>query len=568
MSRAASGAGRGERRRADRAARAGAKRESSRAARPGLDRLLSHNAVWIAVGLALLHVVLALLTFMPQPFTGGDNAAYVALGRSLLERGDYVSLYDPALPPHTQYPPAFPALLAIALALGFDTFTQLKFLVIALSAGAVAFTFLWIGRRHRPALAFGVALVLALSPGVLELTHWVLSDVPFWCFTMIALWGLERVRPELRGRFLIGTGAVVVAYFTRSAGLPLLLATLAWLVWRRRWKQLALLAGVSLPLAFLWWLRAQGAGGIDYVSQFWFVNPYDPSLGRIGPLDLVDRVAENASKYVRIHMPILLTGRTGGFALLLGVLTIVLAMYGWVRRLRRAGVAELFLPLYLGLIMIWPAVWSGERFLLPVLPLLLAFAGEGLVRLAHVAKAGAGLTAGAAAAAVLLLAMLPGQADAIRAGSQCTTEFRAGDRYACLPLAWRDWFAVAEWAQTALPADAVVLSRKPRLFYVVGGRRGRNYPMSPEPAELVRAADEAGARYIVLDHLDGLSQLYLLPAVVNRIQAFCLLYSSPMDGTVVLGVRREAATLPDVPPADANIAVEPCGPGYLEGSGR
>jgi hypothetical protein len=47
---------------------------------------------------------------------------------------------------------------------------------------------------------------------------------------------------------------------------------------------------------------------------------------------------------------------------------------------RRARVADVFLPLYLGLIFIWPAVWSGERLLLPALPLLLFYAAEALVR--------------------------------------------------------------------------------------------------------------------------------------------------------------------------------------------
>ena len=78
----------------------------------------------------------------------------------------------------------------------------------------------------------------------------------------------------------------------------------------------SVLAAVAVPLALLWWLRSRGQGGVDYVSQFWFVNPYQPELGRIGALGLVDRVLENGSKYIRIHLPILLAGSSGVLPLL------------------------------------------------------------------------------------------------------------------------------------------------------------------------------------------------------------------------------------------------------------
>src|SRR5690606_39598449 len=76
------------------------------------------QTVPLVAAILLLHLLLALLAFDPTPFTGGDNAGYIALARSLLERGAYVDLYDPAAPPHTQYPPAFPAVVAAALAAG------------------------------------------------------------------------------------------------------------------------------------------------------------------------------------------------------------------------------------------------------------------------------------------------------------------------------------------------------------------------------------------------------------------------------------------------------------------
>jgi hypothetical protein len=527
-------------------------------------RFVTTHAVPLAAFLAAVHLILALVTFLPQPHTGGDSAAYITLGRSLLERGALLSLWDPAEPLHTQYPPAFPAILAISMALGLEPWIQLKLVVIALSTGAVTLSFLWLMRRRRPLIAIGAASILAFSPGVLEQSRWVLSDVPFWFLTMLAVWSLERVPKDRRALFGVGVAAIVLAYLTRSAGLPLVIAAAGWLTLRRRWKQLAVLAAAMLPFALWWWLRARSEGGIDYVSQFWFVNPYQPELGRIGPLDLFDRIIENATKYVTIHLPILLTGTTGAVPLALSAGTFGFGLYGWARRLRRPSFVELFTVLYLGLILVWPAVWSGERFLLPALPMLLFFAADGMTRLAERVRNGAGVPMGAAAALLIMLGAVPAQFDAVRFSTACMYQYRGGDRYPCMIPAWRDFFDVGEWAATALPERAAVISRKPRLFHVVSdGHPGINYPMTPDPGELIRAANAAAARHVVFDHLDGLSQAYLAPAVLGRITAWCIMHESPRDRTLVLGLLPGADTLPNTTRVDAADAWIPqCGCDY------
>lgn len=78
-------------------------------------RFVHGHPVAFTAGVVALSLLLSWLAFQPTPHTGGDNAAYIALGRSLLERHAYVELHDPAQPPHTQYPPVFPAILAVAI---------------------------------------------------------------------------------------------------------------------------------------------------------------------------------------------------------------------------------------------------------------------------------------------------------------------------------------------------------------------------------------------------------------------------------------------------------------------
>ena len=527
-------------------------RGTARAPSPDFARMLGsgvrRHAVAVVLGLVATHLLLAWLSFMPTPHTGGDNAAYIALGRSLLE-GSYRNIYDPLAPPHTQYPPVFPGILALAMAVGLQPWVPLKVLMLGFSAAAVAFTFLWIRRRGRPLVALAVGLLLAIAPGVLELGHWILSDVPFWAFTMFALWAFERLPRGDRRRLIVAIVATTLAYFTRSAGLPLVIGAFAWLALRRRWTQLAAFAAVFAPLALLWWLRSRAGTGLDYAGQFWAVDPYDPSLGTIGPAELVGRIGENLSKYVRLHLPILLLGGAGAASLLLSAGTLLLALAGWVRRIvrRRIGVAELFLPLYAGLLLVWPAVWSGERFLLPILPLLLVYAWAAAAWLASRVRPVARPIAGALATAGIALWMVPGIQAQVQVGSQCTMFYRMGDPYACLTPEWRDYFDVAEWAEERLPADAVVVTRKPRLWYGLSDLRALIYPFTTDATAFFGEVERTGARYVVLDYVAGTTQTYVAPILLRRTAGFCLMHATRM-GTAVLGILPGAADLPETEP--------------------
>jgi hypothetical protein len=452
----------------------------------------------------------------------------------------------------------FPGILALAMAIGLAPWVQLKAIVMLFAVGATAFTFLWIRRRGRPLLALGVATLVAMAPGVLTEAHWVLSDVPFWFFTMSALWGFERLPPHLRARFAIAVIATVLAYFTRSAGLPLAVAAFAWLAWRRRWAQLAALALVLGPLAVLWWLRARNLGGVDYVSQFLLIDPYSPALGRVGAGDLITRVSGNAAKYVQIHLPVLLTGRTATWLTLIALLIYALSAVGWARKIRRPGVAEIFLPLYLGLLLVWPAVWSGERFLLPALPLILFYAADALGWIARRIDRRAGFAAAFGALLLLLVAATPILRLEMRYASRCKQLYAQGDRYPCLPNdAWRDFFAVAEATRSSLPDSAVVISRKPRLFFVLGGRPSRIYPFTTSADSLFAAADNARARYLVFDMLDRPTQAYVRPVMLRRPNAFCTLFAV-QGGTSLFGILPRADTIADTGSEDTMPSFAPC----------
>lgn len=497
----------------------------------------------LALYLGLLHLGLVYVTFLPAPHTGGDNGVYVSLGRALL-RGAYVDLFDPAAPPHTQYPPVYPLIVAAGQALGLEPWVGLKMLTALASVLAVLATALWLDHRAGRAAALAMGVLVATSPGVLFQSHWVLSDVPFWAFTMLAIGAWEGLDGAGARRFGIATTATLLAFFTRSAGLPLVLAAFAWLAYRRRYRDLAIFAALSLPLILLWVGRSLAVGDGGYLDQMLLVQPYRPDLGIIGIADLLERIGQNAERYAWSYGPLVLLGSDAVAARVAGVGVALLALIGWVRQLRRPRVAEWFAPLYTGLLLLWPAVWAGQRFLLPLLPLVLFYAGTAL--LALVARIRARWVPVAATGLVIGLGLATGPSlyRGTRAGVACTKAYLDGVRYPCLEAGTLSFLDMAEFAGRRVPGGESVISRKPALFYVTSGRTSRMFPLSRDPVALISAAREAGVRYVVLDRVDSVSRLYLVPAVMRRPDAFCAMRTFP-DGTTLLGIREDAERVAD-----------------------
>jgi hypothetical protein len=520
----------------------------------------------VAAALAGLHLALAYAVFQPAPHPGGDNAVYLTLARGLVEGDGYRDLWDPAAPRHVQFPPLYPAIVGVGLAGGVQPWAGLKWIVVAFSAAAVALTFFWLRRSRRPLAAIGVTLLVAVSPGVLTLSHAELSDVPFWALLTASLLAWERAPRAGHGRAVAGALTAAAAYLARSAGIALFAATAAWLLLRRRWRQAAIFAAAAVPAWAAWAYWSAGLGGYARFSTL--RNPYDPSVGTMEAGDFLPRMWENLGIYADRHLPELLVGGHGRVLLPLTVGVVVLAVYGWASRLRRPGLPEVLMPIYLGMLLLWPSDWSGTRLLLPVYPLLLAYAADGLWRAARETRGKVpAQAAGAAAIALVALVALPTVVRDARHAAGCRSDYRAGDAYACELPARRDLYRLAEAAGQLLPEGSVVLNRKPALFHAISGHRGRVFPFDRDPEAFLRAAREAGARYVVLDHTDALAHQYLSPILMRRPGAFCGIHSLGASRATLLGILPDAERAADsgVDPgaADETVGFARCPPDYV-----
>jgi hypothetical protein len=252
------------------------------------------------------------------------------------------------------------------------------------------------------------------------------------------------------------------------------------------------------------------------------IDPYQPALGQAGIGDLAARVLENLQGYVFVHIPAGLSPWSGGALTALGLVLMATAVAGWVARIRvRRTVAELFTPLYFGLILLWPAVWSGDRFALPLYPLVLFYAGEALVRGARWVNPRLPLAAGVVAVAVLLVPSMQGWRQSVSRATACREVVRVAGPFACYGEGFQQFVSAARWVGENVPDGSAVFSRKPRIFYTLSGVRSRTYPLSADPERFFREAREVGASYVVLDRVDRLGGAYVGAVVRDRPWAFC-----------------------------------------------
>lgn len=508
---------------------------------------MRRTSLFLLLGILGVQLFVSFQVFSPAPHTGGDNAGYVTLAHSLVERGAYLELWTPGEPPHTKYPPVFPLLLAGAMLLGVKGWVGLKLVPFLSTLLVGGLTFLWVRDRKGDAMAASIAFLVLISDAVLYYSRWILSDPTFLAFTLGALWTLEkgqrRETPNPGGWLLAGFGLVLLAYFTRSAGLPLVVATAVWLILRKGWSGLAIFGVASLGLGGLWWWRGVTVGGSDYVAEFWLVDPYQPELGRIGAPELLGRIWENLLAYVTNYVPEGIIGLEGAFLPILGGAVALLALVGWARQFRMGpDLAELFLPLYLGLMLLWPQVWSGDRFALPLLPLLLFYAASSSLWILSRWKPW--IRQGVPAVLFLLLA-LPSLANWTReaeAAGECRRLAGGGDPWACYGSNIREYVALAEWSGKNLPVGAVVVTRKPRIFFVESSVKTLSLPLTTDAGEFLSGVRSRGARYLTVDRWDGLASYYLPPVLGARPDAFCYLTgveSSGQMGIQLLGILGE-----------------------------
>ncbi|HSG80899.1 MAG TPA: glycosyltransferase family 39 protein [Gemmatimonadota bacterium] len=440
-------------------------------------RKLTALAVLSVMGIALGYQ----LTLRDGHDWGGDFAQYLQQARNLAEGAPFAQtshVIVPGVPGvgPPSYPPVFSLMLAPTFVLrgGLD-WPLVKLVVVISFALFLLAVFATLRERLGDDRALVVILLMGLSPFFWQQKDQVLSDIPFAFLVFLSLYLAQGAYDETRTWrqrlvFTLATGLTVyLATGTRAIGVSLVLTLFVFEVIRTRRvpRQALLMTALVVVLQQVQRLALGPTGG--YLG-FW----------RLEPLAVLHRVAAYPVELKYLFW----NGYVNGIAVALALIFTGLAIYGYVASLRRGiTLAEVFVVCYLAPLVLWP-MRPNIRFMIPLIPLYLCYALQGLqllgLRLSGRSHAGASL------ALVVLVA-----------GSYASGYARADHGRLREGVLAPESVALFEFVRSqAQPGDHFIFFKPRVLSFFTGVRSSVEY-YPAEPAELWDYYSRAAATHVI-----------------------------------------------------------------------
>ena len=462
----------------------------------------------VVAGIAVAAAVVSYLLTGPQAIGGHDEGVYLATARALVESGEYRLINLPSAPLQTKYPPAYPALLALAAkAFGADSqHAQPLKAVNAVCLAIIVVLTAELARRFSGggvAAGIGAALLTATSLGFVTHVDLIASDLLFVAALLAALllMGTPSIAAGIASGCLLG-----LALLARTAGLAAILGkAVRWRVGGGR-HSLALL-GPALLTAVSWaaWssLYHPRVGPLEeyyvgYADFAWFNLFSHPGF-------TWHVVTANVAGYLQVFPAV-----AGVPNLITTLLLVAGASVGlWHARRNPSLHDAIFMAVVYGVMLVgFP--YAFGRYLLPAVPLLYALiasatqpaggSGERSSPTTLIARLCLGLLLGANVLELRHYSQQP--VDRIHVGFA---------QY--LPFGRSGFLQTAEWIRRHTPEDARLGSANDTTYFTLTGRRGaRPWPYEPElydsryggapPRTPVDVPDEIGRlgiNYIVID---------------------------------------------------------------------
>ncbi|MEL6533823.1 MAG: glycosyltransferase family 39 protein [Bacteroidota bacterium] len=478
------------------------------------------------LAIAVVFSLLAAYTFdsKVQPF--GDNTTYYILGKALAEGEGYHNISQIDKPAHTHFPPGYPVFLASLLQLVGDNPESLKVANLVLLGVAILLFFrLSLVVLNQTWLALSATLIVCFNPSLIQFGSYLMSETLFLTLTLLSLlcylWWKEKpswVRLLLLALMLAAT------FYTRSLGMALIGAVVLAQLWERNWKSAIALLGAIFLLFLPWSLRNASLGSTSYLKQLVLRNPYRPEEGTMQLTDWWSRVIENGSRYLKFDLPDAFftyiqqadysqSTATQG---ILGLALVGLIVLG-ILQLKKH---RLLIGAYAGatalILILWPEVWFGVRFILPLVPVLtlglVLGIHQGLQRLlAQATKSQVNWVEKVLPALPLLLIVF------------CLSDLRMlhRDSQAYPAIPYQNYYAVAEWVKENTPEETVICTRKGSLFYYHANRYVTMFKRTENHQEFM---DDLRAKQVDLLVLDNLGyqdvNTYMVPVVLENPEFF------------------------------------------------
>lgn len=470
---------------------------------PVTNRTPVRARLWAPV-LALLALSLPALLFVwnnrDVPHFGvlQDDGVYLIDAKALAEGAGYRILSLPGQPYDTRYPPLYPWYLSLAwrAAPSYPATLTVAVMLSWLCLPAVLLLGYWWCVRQRFSvpltwLAWGL---FALNPYVLFFVSNLGSEMMFMVFLFAAMLAAEHAgwRWALFAGLLAGT-----AYLTRTSGIALLPAALAYYGWKKQRRQALCFTLGMLPAVVGWavWSRLHAAPGHDVVTLCYtnYLAYYFTNVG----WDNIDHVlARNTGALLEAMGSLVFPQMMEGWLAKAILWPLALIMVAGCVRMVRQGHSRLYALFALAstaMLLVWH-YQPNQRFILPLAPLLLAGFCFAMVEMgAWVQKKNHGLSV-RGLVTLLALVLTGGLILQICMDVGVLPRLARDDR-----SNGRAYHTMYAWIARNLPPDANILWQDDTALYLATGRHSVSYVVPPRQFESSGGDAEDAARFRGID---------------------------------------------------------------------
>src|SRR4051794_19963328 len=345
--------------------------------------------VLAAVVLAAVHVGLVAGHYVVGSFD--DDGHYLALAKAFADGKGYVDTSMPGSPVESLYPPGYPLLITPLVWLFGSAVWPLRLLSAIAFLGCFPLLDRLLRRHPVPTgVRMATLVMFALSPTAATFGSEVMPETVFLLVLLAVLLALPRWEEQPS---LFTWRAAVVAFgapylfLLKTAGLPMLVGIIGWLLLRRRWRRFAMVATTSVLMIAPLVLARMSSGSVT-------PNRYKNEYGLAGALP--HAVWNGVRTYVTDAIPATLVPTTGAglhsHSVVLDVLLwlvgesatliVLVGWFSWMRR--RIDVTLLITPLYLAETVPFPFI--NQRRVVLLLPLVVAWYALGWSRILAVGR--------------------------------------------------------------------------------------------------------------------------------------------------------------------------------------
>jgi 4-amino-4-deoxy-L-arabinose transferase-like glycosyltransferase len=490
-----------------------------------------------------------LLWCMLNPFltiVNHDSAIFCILAQSIL-KGHYLLVSEPNPQPYFTFPPLLSLQLAALMKLFGTTDIQamqpvFKGYIDLLFWLSLPVFYSWLNhmlKSRRDALV--LTGLLAINPIIFKYSSDVLSDTPYWSFSMLALysfWQLSREsQPQNQSNplaktdntipdvsrikwFIVALFMAIACALLRQIGLSVVLTFWFVLTGNRAWKKL-LVSLVVVTLTVGGWqsyehfyrlkhrsdissLNQQGVQSVldrspvklEYIKHFLVDRPVNLDQNRLqnNPVILLSNIRDRLLAYSNFSLEQLIPRLKYGsyntkqllshhpvFLLLLWLLLALGIPASW----RQCKALPVYVGVYMAVLWVYPYI--SIRFLLPVFPFIQLFVYLGVLKLVSLIQASR-ITSpvwytSAGVVLFLLLAMaaqLPATMRWVVAGYQ----LKIANQGPSLRTGNAAYYRTLLWIKANTPSNSLIISRKPPVVYFYANRHATAFPFTANKKEL------------------------------------------------------------------------------------